>query len=59
MNELYLISVLGESSSKFKEYYSEEEIAIIEKFFDDMDKHGVPNYDIPLVEFERYQDEAI
>ena len=55
MKELYFITVLGESYSNFEEYYSKEEIEIINKFFDDMSKHGVASYDIPCVEFEKRQ----
>lgn len=53
MKELYFVTVFGESYFGFAEYYSEEEIETINKFFDDMAMHGVPNYDIPLVEFEK------
>ena len=53
MKELYRVKVLGESYSEFKEYYSEEEIEIIQKFLDDTYKHHVPNYDIPCIEFEK------
>lgn len=51
MKELYSVSVFGDSASYFSEYYSEEEVKVIEKFFDDMSKYGVASYDIPLVEF--------
>lgn len=53
MKELYFVTVCGDSYSNFEEYYSEEEIETINKFFDDMIKHGVPGYDTPLVEFEK------
>lgn len=53
MKELYLVSVYGDSMSRFEEYYSEEEIKAIEKITDDMKKHGVANYDIPCIEFEK------
>lgn len=53
MKQLYSVGVYGDSMSDFEEYYSEEEIEIISKFFDDMMKHGVASYDIPLVEFEK------
>lgn len=54
MKELYRVKVLGESYSEFKEYYSEEEIEIIQKFLlYDTSKHNVPNYDIPCIEFEK------
>lgn len=52
MKKLYSVSVFGESESCFEEYYTEEEIRVIEKFFNDMSKHDVAIYDIPLVEFE-------
>ena len=53
MKELYLVNVLGESESHFEEHYSEEEIKVIEKFFNDMSRHDVASYDIPLIEFEK------
>lgn len=53
MKELYLVNVLGESESRFEEYYSEEEIKTIFKFIHDMDIHDVPSYDVPLIEFEK------
>ena len=53
MKELYLVSVYNDSFSSFEEYYSEEEIKTIEKFFEDMCKHGVASYDYPDVEFEK------
>ena len=53
MKELYLVSVYGDSFSSFEEYYSEDEIKIIKKFFNDMGERGVANYDYPLIEFER------
>lgn len=51
MKELYKVTVLGDSASYFEEYYSEEEIEVIEGFFNDMSRHGVASYDVPLVEF--------
>jgi hypothetical protein len=53
MKELYLVTILGDSASYFEEYYSEEEIKVIEKFFNDMDKHHVASYDNPLVQFDK------
>lgn len=53
MKELYLVSVYGDSFSSFEEYYSEEEIKTIDKFFNDMGEHNVATYDYPLVEFEK------
>lgn len=52
MKKFYSVRVFGESESYFMEYYTEEEIAIIEKFFNDMIKYDVASYDVPLVEFE-------
>lgn len=52
MKKLYSITVTNESESCFDEYYTEEEIRTIEKFFNDMEKHDVASYDIPLVEFK-------
>lgn len=51
MKELYFVRVLGDSESHFDEYYSEEEVKVIEDFFNDMSRHGVASYDVPLVEF--------
>lgn len=53
MKEVYKVTVLGESYSDFEEYYTKEEIEIINKFIDDMKKHDVARYDIPCVEFEK------
>lgn len=53
MKELYLVSVYGDSFSSFEESYSEEEIKVIEKFFDDLGKHNVASYDYPDIEFEK------
>ena len=52
MKKLYRVTVYGDSKSTFKEHYTEEEIDIINKFFNDMDKHGVAAYDIPSIEIE-------
>ena len=52
MKKLYSVNVCNGSESNFEEYYTEEEVKIILKFFKDMGKHDVPSYDYPLVEFE-------
>lgn len=52
MKKLYSVSVYNESESIFEEYYTEEEIQAILKFFKDMRKHEVPLYDFPVIEFE-------
>lgn len=52
MKKLYSVSVYNESESNFEEYYTEEEVKTILKFFKDLSKHEVPSYDFPLVEFE-------
>ena len=52
MKYIYTVTVYGDSVSHFEEQYSEEEIKIIEKFFNDMSKYDVPHYDVPLIEFE-------
>ena len=56
MKKLYFVTVYGDSESIFKEYYTEEEIDIINKFFNDMDKHGVASYDMPAIEFEEVKE---
>lgn len=53
MKKLYRVNIFGDSESHFEEYYSDEEIETIMKFFNDMDKHDVASYDVPLVEFEK------
>lgn len=52
MKKLYSVYVANASETSFEEYYSEEEVKTILKFFKDLSKHEVPSYDIPLVEFE-------
>lgn len=52
MKKLYFVTVYGDSQSIFKEYYTEEELNIINRFFDDMIKHRVASYDIPAIQFE-------
>lgn len=49
----YKVTVFNESESKFEEYYTEEEVRIIQKFFEDMSKHNVAHYDIHEVQFEK------
>jgi hypothetical protein len=56
MKKLYFVDVFGDSESHFAEYYTEEEVAIIKKFFDDMSNHGVASYDIPYIEFTKRSD---
>lgn len=56
MKHVYIVHVYGDSHSKFEERYTEEEIQVIEKFFNDMDKHEVASYDIPAIEFEKKTD---
>lgn len=53
MKELYNVAIFGDSESRFEGHYSKEEIDVIMKFLVDMDKNGVPHYDIPCVEFEK------
>lgn len=52
MKKLYSVNVCNESISDFEEYYTEEEVKTILKFFKDLSKHEVPSYDYPLVKFE-------
>lgn len=53
MKELYSVCVYGDSYSCFEEYYSEEEVEIIQKFIVDMSKNGVANWDVPCISFEK------
>lgn len=53
MEYTYVVTVIGESIHHFAESYSEEEVELIKKFFDDMSNHGVPHYDIPCIEFDK------
>lgn len=53
MKELYNVRVYNDSESFFKESYSEDEIKVIMKFFNDMSKHKVARYDFPAIEFEK------
>ena len=54
--EKYKVQVFGESESCFEELYTEEEIKTIEKFMNDMDKHKVPSYDYPAIEFTKVEE---
>ena len=64
MKELYLVTVFGETVSYFEEYYNEEEVETIKRFFNDMNKHEVARYDLPDIVFEKkfvlyYQEKII
>ena len=52
IKKLYSVNVYNESESNFEEYYTEEEVKTILKFFKDLSKYEVPSYDFPFVEFE-------
>lgn len=55
MKELYLVTVFGKSASYFEEYYSEEEVKVIEGFLDDMKKRGVARCDVPHIEISKFR----